>query len=100
LDPYEDPRLPLAERVQDLISRMTVEEKVGLMFQPALEAGGDGSLVGSGGFLGDPPTSELVVDRICGTPTCCSCHPNRRSSPGWTNRLQKMAESSRLGIPS
>ena len=35
IDPYEDPSLPIEERVSDvLIGRMTIEEKAGLMFQP------------------------------------------------------------------
>lgn len=32
LDPYEDPRRPIEERVEDLLSQMTLEEKVGLLF--------------------------------------------------------------------
>lgn len=32
--PYLDPTLPIPERVEDLLSRMTVEEKVGQMTQP------------------------------------------------------------------
>ena len=32
---YLDTSLPLAERVKDLIGRMTLEEKVGLMNHPA-----------------------------------------------------------------
>src|SRR5690606_7362444 len=32
--PYLDSSLPIADRVEDLISRMTVEEKVGQMTQP------------------------------------------------------------------
>ena len=31
LDPYEDWRLPVGTRVADLLSRMTLEEKAGLM---------------------------------------------------------------------
>ena len=31
LDPYEDWRLPVVRRVADLLSRMTLEEKAGLM---------------------------------------------------------------------
>ena len=31
LDPYEDWRLPVEKRVADLLSRMTLEEKAGLM---------------------------------------------------------------------
>jgi beta-glucosidase len=34
LDPYEDPRRPIEERVEDLVSQMTLEEKAGLMFHP------------------------------------------------------------------
>ena len=32
LDPYEDPRRPIDERVEDLLAQMTLEEKAGLMF--------------------------------------------------------------------
>ena len=34
LDPYEDWRLPMEERITDLVGQMTLEEKVGLMFHP------------------------------------------------------------------
>ena len=33
LDPFEDTRLPVETRITDLLARMTVAEKVGLMFQ-------------------------------------------------------------------
>ena len=33
LDPYEDPRRPVEERVEDLLAQMTLEEKAGLLFQ-------------------------------------------------------------------
>ncbi|MBR6203099.1 MAG: beta-glucosidase, partial [Bacteroidaceae bacterium] len=29
--PYQDPRLPVAQRTEDLLSRMTLQEKVGQM---------------------------------------------------------------------
>lgn len=32
-EPYRDPRLPIAERVRDLVGRMTLAEKVGQMLQ-------------------------------------------------------------------
>ena len=43
MDPYEDPRRPVEERVEDLLGRLSVEEKAGLMFQTVIEAGEDGT---------------------------------------------------------
>ena len=34
LDPYEDYRIATADRVEDLLSQMTLDEKVGQMFHP------------------------------------------------------------------
>ena len=39
LDPYEDPRRPLEERVDDLLAQMTLAEKAGLMFHPPIGVG-------------------------------------------------------------
>ena len=44
VDPYEDWRLPVEERVVDLLDQMTVEEKAGLMAHPALNMGENGTL--------------------------------------------------------
>ena len=32
MEPYEDPSRPVGERVEDLLGRMTLEEKAGLLF--------------------------------------------------------------------
>lgn len=45
LDVYEDTRRPIEERVEDLLSQMTLEEKVGMMFQPMLGCTPEGDLV-------------------------------------------------------
>lgn len=42
LDPYEDWRLSVDERIGDLVGRMTVEEKIGLMFHPNIAVTPDG----------------------------------------------------------
>ena len=47
LDPYEDPRRTIDERVADLLGQMTLEEKAGLLFHPIAAVNPDGSL--------DPP---------------------------------------------
>jgi beta-glucosidase len=44
LDPYEDWRRPVEARVRDLVGRMTLEEKAGLMLIDTLNAGCGGAL--------------------------------------------------------
>lgn len=98
LDPYEDPRLPVADRVTDLIGRMSVADKAGLMFHPILEVGQDGTLVEQDAHIAQRPTSERVLTHRLN-------HFNVHQLPGaeltarWHNRLQKLAEQTPLGIP-
>jgi beta-glucosidase len=54
LDPYEDWRLPIDQRVADLVAKMTVEEKTGLMIHSSL-AGFTGP---NGEVLGLPATGQ------------------------------------------
>jgi hypothetical protein len=42
LDPYEDWRLPVEDRLDNLVSLMTLEEKIGLMFHPNIAVPVDG----------------------------------------------------------
>ena len=42
LDPYEDWRLPVEKRIADLLSQMTLEEKVGMLLINTLNAGEKG----------------------------------------------------------
>ncbi len=99
LDVYEDPRRPIAERVEDLLQQMTLEEKVGLMFQPMIGCTPDGDLLESKPEFATPhPTSALVVGRHIRHFNLTSTVPSRAMAR-WYNQLQKMAERTRLGIP-
>lgn len=42
IDPYEDWRLPVDQRIDNLVSLMTLEEKVGLMFHPNIAVPANG----------------------------------------------------------
>ena len=44
LDPYEDWRLPMEQRIADLVSQMTLEEKAGLMFHPNIAVNESGEV--------------------------------------------------------
>src|SRR5215212_6415626 len=61
LDPYEDPRRPIDERVENLLSQMTLEEKAGLMFHMVAGVNKDGSLnPPSDGFMRGAPIGDMV----------------------------------------
>ncbi|GAA4161003.1 glycoside hydrolase family 3 N-terminal domain-containing protein [Gryllotalpicola daejeonensis] len=96
---YLDPTAPVAERVDDLLSRMTLEEKAGQLFQTMVPVGPEGTLVEDTGRSGLPGTSELVLERGL-------THLNALGAPAtagefalWHNRLQELAASTRLRIP-
>ena len=98
LDPYEDPRLPVEERVTDLLSQMTLEEKAGLMFHNIMGVNPDGS-------LNPPPQGwmrERVADAVVGKHlTHFNVHglPPPALAATWHNNVQQLAEGTRLGIP-
>ncbi len=98
LDVYEDPRRPVEERVEDLLAQMTLPEKAGLLFHTILAANPDGSLEPpEQGFMRTPVT-EMVVE---GLMNHFNVHglPAPRIAAEWQNRVQALAESTRLGIP-
>ncbi len=98
LDPYEDPRLPVADRVADLLARMTLADKAGLMFQTVIETGEDGSLVEALGTISKSPTTVVVRDKRINH---FNVHrlPTPRLAARWHNALQRLAEATELGIP-
>jgi beta-glucosidase len=60
LDKYEDWRLPIAERVKDLVSQMTIEEKLGFMLISTTRMGGD--QVFSNGVQGSSGPRPKITD--------------------------------------
>ncbi len=97
LDPYEDPRRPIEERVADLLAQMTLEEKAGLMFHTVAEVGQDGSLETERRYS-QASITDLVTERLM---SHFNVHalPSPRLAAEWNNRVQELAESTRLGIP-
>jgi beta-glucosidase len=86
---YENPRLPVHKRVDDLLSRMTLEEKVGQMTQTEryqvfdddtpITTYGLGSILSGGGSTPPENTAEEWADMV--------------------DRFQRAALRTRLGIP-
>ncbi|HEY0739118.1 MAG TPA: glycoside hydrolase family 3 N-terminal domain-containing protein [Herpetosiphonaceae bacterium] len=85
---YKDPAAPIPNRVADLLSRMTLDEKIGQMTQPdrgSLTTESDiatyylGSILSGGGSAPSPNTPTAWADMY--------------------DRYQRIALSTRLGIP-
>ncbi|WP_330275412.1 glycoside hydrolase family 3 C-terminal domain-containing protein [Lentzea sp. NBC_00516] len=98
MDPYEDPRLPVAERVTDLLGRLTLEEKAGLLFHTVIEAGSDGTVKEAPGDISKSPTSVVVKQKHL---SHFNVHAldDARMAARWYNNLQLIAESTPHGIP-
>lgn len=92
LDPYEDPRRPIEARIEDLLAQMTMEEKAGLLFQTMAPLGGSNIRIGVA------PVEELIADHALTHFNVFGTAPAREMAL-WQNRLQELAEQTRLGIP-
>ena len=97
LDPYEDSRLPIAQRVEDLLARMTVAEKAGLMFQTFARLPMEGPS-SSAGDISQTPAGRMVAMQGMNHFNFPG-HPTARAAAEWNNAMQLLAEGTRLGIP-
>jgi beta-glucosidase len=98
MDPYEDPRLAPEERTADLLPRLSLEEKAGLMFHTVIEAGPDGTLLETPGALSKSPTSTVVLGKHLNH---FNVHAlgSARDAARWANALQRLAARTPHGIP-
>ena len=98
LDPYEDWRLPPSSRAKDLVSRMTLEDKAGMMMHGTARSPGATGGIGFGTGYDTTAIAKLIRDvgvnsfitRLGGDP---------RTLASADNQLQEIAEKTRLGIP-
>lgn len=97
LDPYEDSRLSTEERIDDLLPRMTLREKAGLMFQSIIEVGADGDLDTATPMSKFSPL-VFVHDKLMNHFNILAVK-DVRETVRWQNAMQTQAASTRLGIP-
>ncbi|GGC84962.1 glycoside hydrolase family 3 protein [Enterococcus wangshanyuanii] len=115
LDPYEDWRLPIEERIEDLVTHLSVEEMAGLMLysrhQTVSRSDNHFVQMFSGTYGGktladyDGPISELTdqqkefltKDHI--RHVLLTRVESPKAAAQWTNKIQAMAESLDSGIP-
>lgn len=127
LDPYEDWRLPAAGRSRDLLSQMSVEQKVGFMLISTTRLKNDWSFEGPKNK--EPITSDFNEEDLTASTNMFTRKPlptplmnaagttkavtqfqlrhfilranvSARITAEWANKLQALCESQPLGIPA
>ena len=96
--PFEDSRLTPAERADDLVGRLSLAEKVGLMFHNIIEIGPEGTLMEGDGAIARASTSRVVNDELINHVNVHAM-PSSRESARWSNALQELAATTPHSIP-
>ena len=95
VDPYEDWRLSAAERADDLVGRMSLEEKAGTLMHGTAPSSGD---LGRGQGYDLSRFEQMNRDKhITSVITRLSAPPRELAEAD--NALQTVARGSRLGVP-
>ena len=93
--PYEDAGLGIEQRVDDLMARLELADKIGLLFHPY-------------GFISDPeqpdpyqrpPMAERLRDRRIRAFLCQGTPGSAREMAAWANAVQRIAAEHPLRIP-
>jgi beta-glucosidase len=99
LDPYEDYRIAAADRVEDLLSQMTLEEKVGQMFHPPVLIEPDPLFRVFLEAMNAGTSIEELISRKSLTHFNFYGGASPDNIAKRLNELQQIAERTRLGIP-
>jgi len=108
LDVYEDSRLSIEARVEDLVSQMTLEEKAGSMFITMIGMTPDGDPLDKPFLTSNPidimmtfmmdSNAEMLVDKKMNSFNILQSN-SARVLARYNNQIQLISERSRLGIP-
>ena len=95
--PYQDSSLNIEDRVEDLLGRMTLEEKAGMMFHTMALITPDGEFNVDASAFGLASIREMIDKHMTHFNLFGSASAEKTAA--WVNQLQKLATSTRLGIP-
>ncbi len=98
LDPYEDRRNPVPVRVLDLLARMTVEEKAGMLFQDFVVPGKQGKLASPLSPMNILPVEVALFRKQMHFFNLYDLG-GAEETARWLNAVQRLAARTRLGIP-
>ena len=95
---YRNSELSVAERVDDLLGRMTLAEKAGLLFHTMIVVG-SGDLSEASSAFGVSSAEHMIKNQLLTHFNVVRTADNARELAEWQNRLQQLAVETRLGIP-
>lgn len=94
--PWLDVSLPVDDRVQLLLDEMTIDEKAGLFFHTMIAIG---DLDEANPIFATPSARDFVDVKNMTHFNLLGAAPTGREIAAWQNALQRLAASTRLGIP-
>jgi beta-glucosidase len=98
LEDYRNPKSRVDRRVDDLVQRMTLAEKAGMLFQ-AMIVVGSGDLAEQSSTLRAQSAEHMINNQLLTHFNVVRAADDARALAGWHNRLQELAAGTRLGIP-
>ncbi|KAI5247562.1 beta-glucosidase C [Aureobasidium subglaciale] len=99
--PYLNPQLCIQDRLDDLISRMTLEEKAGQLFIKQIPAGINGTIDNTTFVLDQGrnfTTAPLISEKLLSHFNVNNALPAKQMAE-WYNKIQQLALNTRLQIP-
>lgn len=95
---YENPKLSVDQRVDDLLGRMSLAEKAGMLFQTMIVIG-SGDLSEPSSTFGIESAEHMINTQALSHFNLVRTAEDARALAEWHNRLQSLAANTRLGIP-
>ena len=94
--PYQDSTLPIERRVADLLSRLSLEDKAGLMFHTMT---GYGDITHAEPMFGLPSLQSMITDHRMNHFNVVGSPGSAREMARWYNAAQDLAAGTGWGIP-
>jgi beta-glucosidase len=98
-EPYQDRSNSVDNRVEDLLARLTLEDKAGLMFHDIVAMMPGGQLMGADNPFGRPATQAAIQQMRLNHFNLAGGVDNVRDLVAWHNRVQELALATGTGIP-
>ena len=99
VEPYQDRSNRVANRVEDLLARLTLVDKAGLMFHDIVGMLPGGRLMGADNSFGRPATEAAIREMRLNHFNLAGGVDNVRDLVAWHNRVQELALATGPGIP-